>query len=60
MCVVLKFKVNNGLVKSMSLCMFERSSCDRVGNLVVVLCVLGLFGTLFNSPKLRLHDLRGM
>jgi len=40
--------------------MFERSSCDRVGNLVVVLCVLGLFGTLFNSPKLRLHGLRGM
>ena len=40
--------------------MFERSSCSQVDSLVVVLCVFGLFGTLFNSPKLRLHDLRGM
>jgi hypothetical protein len=44
----------------MSLCEFKRSSCDQVDNLDAFLYVFNMFGTLFNSSKLRLHDLRGM
>jgi hypothetical protein len=57
---LLSSRSNSGLAKNMSLRAFERLKYGRVGNLVVVLWVFGLFGTLFNSPKLRLHGLRGV
>jgi hypothetical protein len=57
---LLSSRSNSGLAKNMSLYGFECLSCGRVGSLVVFLCVFGLFGTLFNSPKLRLHGLRGV
>jgi hypothetical protein len=57
---LLSSRSNSGLAKNMSLRTFEHLSCCRVGSLVVFLCVFGLFGTWFNSPKLRLHCLRGV
>jgi hypothetical protein len=57
---LLSSRSNSGLAKNMSLRTFERLNYDRMDSLVVVLWVFGLFGTLFNRPKLRLHCLRGV
>jgi hypothetical protein len=58
--LLLSSRSNSGLAKNMNLRAFEHLNYDRVGSLAAFLCVFGLFGTWFNSPKLRLHGLRGV